>query len=82
MNQDNNRGAACDPERAKRSAQAFREEVIYSLARLETQMETLLSGNGRITKIERRVDLHTRLIWIAIGGLAFAWALARFFFRL
>lgn len=60
----------------------FRLMVVQKLARLETLLIEL-AGNGhpgRIQRIEDRVRLHDRVIWMASGaGLLAGWLLRQIF---
>jgi hypothetical protein len=48
----------------------FRDYVVSSFTKINTQMESLLGNGqpGRIARLEAKVRRHDRLIWIAVGG--------------
>jgi len=56
----------------------FRLMVVQKLSRLETLL-TDLAGNGqpgRIQKLEEKVRVHDRLLWMAVGaGMLAGWLL-------
>lgn len=63
--------------------QEFQLHVIESLARLETNMTTLVGNGqpGRVTKLEDRVDSLRRWRWLITGGIIAISALIHFVFK-
>lgn len=60
----------------------FRIMVVQKLARLETLLIEL-AGNGqpgRIRRLEDKVRLHDRVLWMALGaGTLAGWLMRQFF---
>lgn len=40
------------------------------LARIETKLDSLIGGNGRIAKIESTLRFHDKIIWSCTGAAA------------
>jgi hypothetical protein len=43
----------------------FREKVINSLTSLHLKMDF---ANGRLQKVEKKVDFHEKVLWMVMGG--------------